>query len=529
MKLKKYLIPLLLFPCFLFSQSEVIEQNKSLIKQSFELYDKYFAEGKYKEAAQYAKNAGEAARSLGEIETQAIALNKGSKALMKIPGARASVLNRAFDALEKSNELTGSQSLKLENLELLLVLAKRMRKRKEATKLKAEITLMRGNNVVTNSEQKISSVLNRRKKTKEEYERMKNEKAEMAESLSELSEEQKLLREQQGKLVSLIEQKEKAIQKMNEEQMRQELLVVQQERLLDSMLIETIVDSLNLAQHERQIEQQQYELRKQEAEIELRNSHRNLLLSIIGGIIILMAGVFHRNYSIRKHNAVLSEKNTIIEKERAKSEELLLNILPGVIAEELKTKGMASTKNYQMASVMFVDFKGFSHIAKKLSAEKLVGELDHAFKNFDEIIGKYGLEKIKTIGDEYMCAGGLPTKSKNHPVQMVKAALEIQSFLNKWNAEKIKNKQPTFEARIGIHSGPLIAGVVGSKKFAYDVWGDTVNVASRMESTSEAGKVNISAATFEQVKSVFDCEYRGKVPAKNVGEVEMYYVKAQMN
>ena len=123
-----------------------------------------------------------------------------------------------------------------------------------------------------------------------------------------------------------------------------------------------------------------------------------------------------------------------------------------------------------------------------------------------------------------MCAGGLPNEDKSHPVNVVNAAIDMQAFLDKWNAEKAKGNSPIFEARIGIHTGPLVAGVVGSKKFAYDIWGDTVNVASRMETSCEVGKVNISDATFKRVKNTFNCEYRGKVPAKNVGDVEMYYV-----
>lgn len=525
----KTLLLFLLLPVLSFSQNKEEEQNKSLVQQSFSLYDKYFSEGKYMEAGTYAKNAYEAAGKLGDIETQALALNKGGKALSKVPGAKAPLLNKAFRYFEESNELTSDKSLKIDNLEQMLILAKRMRKRKEVAKLKAEIALVKGENFVSDSERKIQSVFNRKKKAREEYEKMENEKEELAESLSELSEEQALMREQQSQLVDLIGQKEAAIQEMNEEQMRQELLVSEQERLLDSMLLVNIIDSLDLAQTQRQVEQQEYELRKREAEIELRSSQRNLLLAIIGGIVFLLAGIFHRYYSIRQHNAVLGEKNKIIEDERERSEKLLLNILPAVIADELKSKGVATTQFYKEASVMFVDFKGFSRIAQQLSAENLVAELDHAFKHFDEIIDQHGLEKIKTIGDEYMCAGGVPAVSDNHPEQMVKAALEIQSFLTNWNQAKKDSGQPTFEARIGIHTGPLIAGVVGSKKFAYDVWGDTVNVASRMETKSEAGKVNISAATYEHVKSSFDCEYRGKVPAKNVGEVEMYYVNAALN
>ena len=313
---------------------------------------------------------------------------------------------------------------------------------------------------------------------------------------------------------------------MNEEQMRQQLLVVEQERIFDSMLFVNIVDSFELAQTEMLVRQQEFEIREQEAELQLRNSQQNLLMIVAGAVLLLALGLLHRYYAISRHNAVLAEKNKIIGEERKRSEELLLNILPSAIAEELKKRGVAKAQHYEEASVMFVDFKGFSRISKQLSPVKLVAELDYAFKHFDAIIGQHGLEKIKTIGDAYMCASGLPTKSRSHPYTMVQAALKMQEFLKDWNIEKNGSSEPAFEARIGIHTGPLVAGVVGSKKFAYDIWGDTVNVASRMETSGEVGRVNISATTYNYVKNDFDCEYRGKVAAKNVGEIEMYYVIA---
>lgn len=528
MKTLPILTFIILMPVLFFGQNPVVEQGESLVEQSLELYDKYFAEGKYKEAGQYAHNAYEAAGKLGQIEKQAVALNRRGRALMKIPNAKNAALNRAFKSFEESNELTAKQPLKLDNLENMLVLAKRLRKRKDVARLKAAIAVMKGEKVYTDAEEKVEGLFNRRKKAKKEYDRVMNEREELAESLSELSEEQALMREQQTALVDLIQEKESAIQEMNDEQMRQELLVLEQARLLDSMFYETMFDSLELEQAEMLMARQNDELERQKIELDLQQSQQNLFLSIaaaIAALILLVAvAAIHRYYSVRRHNAVLAEKNNIIGEERERSESLLLNILPAVIADELKKKGVATTQFYEEATVMFVDFKGFSHIAQKLPAEQLVAELDHAFKNFDEIIDHHGLEKIKTIGDEYMCAGGVPAESEGHPLDMVKAAFEIQSFLKNWNTEKRTKNQPLFEARIGIHTGPLIAGVVGSKKFAYDVWGDTVNVASRMESKSEAGRVNISATTYARIKNEFDCEYRGKVPAKNVGEVEMYYV-----
>jgi class 3 adenylate cyclase len=197
------------------------------------------------------------------------------------------------------------------------------------------------------------------------------------------------------------------------------------------------------------------------------------------------------------------------------------------VAEELKAKGSADAKQFDQVTVMFTDFKGFTQISEKLTPAELVAEIHTCFKAFDNIITKYNIEKIKTIGDSYMCAGGLPVTNTNNPVDVVHAALEIQHFMQEHLAHrKTEHKEP-FEIRIGIHTGPVVAGIVGVKKFAYDIWGDTVNTASRMESSGEAGKVNISGSTYEFVKDAFTCMHRGKIPAKNKGEIDMYFVEAE--
>ena len=179
---------------------------------------------------------------------------------------------------------------------------------------------------------------------------------------------------------------------------------------------------------------------------------------------------------------------------------------------------------YDSVSVMFTDFKGFTKIAEKLTPTELITELDGCFSYFDSLMERFNLEKLKTIGDSYMCAGGIPMTNTTHPIDCVLAALEIQAMM--FQVKKLKEGlgHPYWELRLGIHTGPLIAGVIGEKKFTYDVWGDTVNIASRMESSGIAGKVNISSATYNLVKDFFDCEYRGKVQAKNKGDVEMYFV-----
>ena len=164
-----------------------------------------------------------------------------------------------------------------------------------------------------------------------------------------------------------------------------------------------------------------------------------------------------------------------------------------------------------------------------MSAEELVQEINDCYSEFDRIISNHHLEKIKTIGDSYMCAGGIPVENETHAMDMVHAALEIQHFIRNYALEKKQDDNAYFEIRIGIHTGPVIAGVVGIKKFAYDIWGDTVNTASRMENSGEAGKVNISGATHELIKDQFNCTYRGKVEAKNKGEIDMYFVESILN
>jgi len=211
--------------------------------------------------------------------------------------------------------------------------------------------------------------------------------------------------------------------------------------------------------------------------------------------------------------------------EKKKSDDLLLNILPSEVANELKENGNAVAKQFEEVTVMFTDFKGFTQISEKLSPAELVAEIDTCFKAFDSIITKHNIEKIKTIGDAYMCAGGLPVANKTHAVDVLKAALEIQQFIQQHIINRKKENKEVFEIRIGIHTGTVVAGIVGVKKFAYDIWGDAVNIASRMESSGEEGKVNISGSTYELVKDKFTCTYRGKIQAKNKGEIDMYFVE----
>ena len=224
----------------------------------------------------------------------------------------------------------------------------------------------------------------------------------------------------------------------------------------------------------------------------------------------------------------VEERTHQLKEEKKKSDDLLLNILPEEVAEELKQKGSAEAQLMEEVTVLFTDFKGFTAMAELLSPKELVHDIHECFSEFDRIMSKYGIEKIKTIGDAYMAAGGIPTPNTTHAQDVVNAALEIAAFIETGKALKISKGLPYFEIRIGVHTGPVVAGIVGIKKFAYDIWGDTVNTASRMESSGEIGKVNISETTHALVQNAFTCEYRGEIEAKGKGKVKMYFVEKSM-
>jgi adenylate cyclase len=215
-------------------------------------------------------------------------------------------------------------------------------------------------------------------------------------------------------------------------------------------------------------------------------------------------------------------EDLIIEKE--KTEALLANVLPKNTASEIIEKGKATKIKYNFVTVLFSDIQGFTQIAEEMNPEVLIDELDKFFFYFDSVVEKFGIEKIKTIGDAYMCAGGIPEKNRTNPVEIILAALEMKDYMNNLKETSEIEGMKYWDIRIGIHTGTVVAGVVGQKKLSYDIWGDTVNTAARMESSGEAGKINISGTTYEFVKDFFSCEYRGKMPVKYKGELEMYFV-----
>lgn len=223
---------------------------------------------------------------------------------------------------------------------------------------------------------------------------------------------------------------------------------------------------------------------------------------------------------ISEQNIVLArkvqERTAELSNEKEKSDKLLMNILPEEVAEELKQTGTAAARQFQNVTVIFTDFVNFTRISEKMSPAELVAEINHYFTAFDNIIEKHGLEKIKTIGDAYMAVSGLPVPFPDHAIRAANAAIEIRDW--------VMNNSRRFNIRIGLHSGDVIAGIVGIKKYAYDIWGDTVNTAARMEQNSEPNKINVSGSTFELLKDYFEMEYRGKIMAKNKGEIDMYFI-----
>ena len=258
-----------------------------------------------------------------------------------------------------------------------------------------------------------------------------------------------------------------------------------------------------------------YEVSKKEAQVELlseqKQNQRIMMtgLFVILGLAIAILVILYRYY-----------RN--ISAEKAKAESLLLNILPAETAMELEQNGKIEAQEFDEVTVLFTDFVSFSQQAEKVNPDQLVKSIDYYFRAFDEISTKYKLEKIKTIGDSYMCACGLPTPNPVHAKQIISAAKEMIAVVN----EELEKQDGLnhFEIRIGVNTGPVVAGIVGIKKWQYDIWGDTVNIASRMEVNSIPGKVNLSETTYLKIKDEFPCEYRGEFKIKNHGSLKMYFL-----
>lgn len=495
-----FLATLFLLPFSLIAQSgnlssrEAELQNLSgaaFVNEALDLSVAHYRSLSFGKAIALAQQAYAEAEKEGDSFLMARALNQESKGMIATPGLRAGDRAKIVRKLLNSNELSQDFELRLENLRLLKQLYSQMGKTKELREVEREITQMT-------------------------LQQNKNLETELAAASTERAKMEDL----QQNLTQTLQEREKSIESMSESQAKTELLLAQQKSILDSLSFLNMIDSLKLAQQDMELREKEAVLQQQEARLGLQKSQRNLLLVLVVSSAVFLLGMFSRFKAIQRYNRVIAE-------EKKRSDELLLNILPEKVAEELKANGKAKAQFFDQASVLFVDFVGFSQFAADLAPEELVATLHYCFQEFDQIVGRHGLEKIKTIGDAYMAAGGLPSPDPANPRRVVQAALEIKEFLDNWKISREKEGKTWLQARIGIHTGPLVAGVVGEKKFAYDIWGDTVNVASRMESSGESGKINVSASTYEQIKGAFECRHRGKIPTKNLGEMDMYFVEKE--
>lgn len=502
-----------------------LTQPSAQIDKLIELSALYAQEAKLPEALAKASRAYQLAQSRGDVPRRVAALRQ-----------QASVLWQQKDGKEAAEKLDQGYALLMPNgtttelrQQLLLMrdLAQARGKNKDVADFDRKLSVLKGDAPTTaeaskrdrdRTQEENRLMAMRLAEVNKEREQLEAARQRLDADKQQLTSEKERLTTDKAQLGAAVKSQQQVISTMTEQQAKAALTLARQQIALDSLAYLKLQDSLEIGQQRAQLKQQEAEIGQQRAE-------RNLL--IVGALLILgvAAGLFNRFQVMKRYNRQLAEKNAIIEQERQRAEKLLLNILPATVAGELKVKGFAQTQSYDQVSVLFTDFKGFSKIAEVMTPQELVADLDYCFKAFDSIVGLYGLEKIKTIGDSYMCAGGLPDPDPSHPVRVVRAAQAMQAFMESWQSERDREGKPLLEIRIGIHTGPIVAGVVGEKKFAYDIWGDTVNVASRMESSGEAGKINVSGATFELIREQFACTHRGKIFAKNKGEVDMYFVE----
>ncbi len=374
-------------------------------------------------------------------------------------------------------------------------------------------------------EQQRQALAQERKRLQSEIDRLSEEKELLSSDRDQLQQQQQRLVQEKQQVEQEVNKKEERLADVSEAKERADSIARLKETEVKQLSRQKLEQQAVLDAQEAELATATLEAERSRREAERSREQRNQLLILAGSGILLTLLLLILFLISRRNRRQLKEKSRIIEQEKERSNELLLNILPANIAQELKEYGKAQTRKYDEVTVLFSDFKNFSKISEQLTPEELVEELDRCFKGFDFILGNYPeIEKIKTIGDAYMCASGLDDR-KTMPGSMIKAALEMQEYLEEQKQERVRLGKPFFEARIGIHTGPVVAGVVGVNKFAYDIWGDTVNTAARMESNGQEGRVNISEATYNLIKYQFDCEYRGKVQAKNKGLIDMYFVK----
>ncbi len=450
---------------------------------------------------------------------------------------------------------TVSHAMKTGNVDLILNataertrLATRKQKYRDAVKFNQEALdyfTRDGNDIETlraRLEQEEAGLKRRRREVEQataalagEVRRLNGEKQQLENQNENLANKNETLAERNSRTKAALAERARQLEATEEakaevearvETSRQEIQSLSREALQQRALNSQIQEELA----REELTRKEAELAATEAEMQVaeRSNQRNLAIGVGGVLALLALTLLYLFYSKTRAARKLSLANDQLDEARQQSDELLENILPVHIAQELKTTGEAKAARFPEATVLFCDFVNFTAISEQLGAEALVKELDVCFRAFDDIMDRYeDVEKIKTIGDAYMVASGL-TERKSVPNDIVRAALDMQATLRERGDVRSRQGLPYFTARIGLHTGPVVAGVVGARKFAYDIWGDTVNVAARVEGKSEPGRVNLSETTYHLVKYRFDCQYRGKLEAKNKGLLDMYFVEREV-
>jgi len=526
----KKLIPLFLFVClavslpgfikaYSFSSSHSMsgKYTDDQIMELILLSDTLFQQGNLGKALSLTEEAEKSARKSKNVELQALALNRQGRILMAQNKKSEPRFEKSIEILTKAG--SKNHALILDNLNQLRILAS-LKNDKEAladidysiSKIKKGQSLEQLGSQAENLKTEILTIEHEKEKLATEKEDLNKALTEQLSLHNSLVKDQATLRKESRQIQAELEIKKEAINLMSLEQMRAELIKKEQQEVITFMQSQ---DSLNLER-----------LKVGELMLSESRSKRNFYIATSLALLGLFGSSLFGFVKSRQNAKLLQEKNAMIEFEKQRSDTLLLNILPASVASELKNNGFTKASHFEEVTVCFADFVGFTTIAGVTDPQKLLGQLNTCFKAFDDIIAKYELEKIKTIGDCYMFAGGLPDEGKgNQIVEMINAAKEMQGWLDIWNKERELTGLARMDVRIGMHMGPVAAGVIGSKKFAYDIWGDTVNMAARLEQSSEKGRINISGETYQKVKDIFKCEYRGKLPAKNKGLVDMYFVE----
>ncbi len=534
---KIFFLITLLFPCFLYAQKHSL---KEFSEYSYEQLNAKLNSQKTilksLEDKKDSNNIGEALWRMGMIH-QAIGnkANDEQTQTSDIIVTRKANLDKAISYFENSNqisEIIGDAKQLKSNYRSIFQVYKSLGKLSEMTATQKKLVEI--NNPFKNGRS------SRLESNRKEYElrqhevKLNNEKNEL---LEKKDQQAKIQQENARKQLSLAEKKrlEDSLRIIsaktaldNQKQISAEKtkkLTVAEERnkFLDSvnkLTLEQNALQLKLNNQEIEINKKNNDLlvKKGEQQTELLERQRIVTYIYVSGIVALLLFIFMllRNFKAQK------KFTKDLKAEKKRSEDLLLNILPAEVAEELMQKGFADAKQFDNVSVLFTDFVSFTKVAESMSPKELVGELHVCFKAFDGILTKYHVEKIKTIGDAYMAVAGLPVANRNHALDMVMAAREIRDYMIKRQEELGEH---TFGIRLGINSGNVVAGIVGLRKFSYDIWGDTVTTAARMEQNSEPGKINISQTTYELINNDITCIYRGEITAKNKGQMKMYFVE----